>query len=73
MGNNIPFSYSQTPGEHRPSYWSRELSQSMAVQYSVLERNVAIWHARQEQAALEAAAALEQVGEQVETEAPAQP
>lgn len=73
MGNNIPFSYSQTPGEHRPSYWSRELSQSMAVQYSVLERNVAIWRARQEEAALEAAAALEAVDEQVETAAPAQP
>lgn len=73
MGNNIPFSYSQTPGEHRPSYWSRELSQSMAVQYSVLERNVAVWQARQEQAALEAAAALEEAGEPVEeiAEAPA--
>lgn len=63
LGNNIPFSFSQTPGEHRPSYWSRELAQSMAVQYSVLERNVAVWNQRQAQDAAMAEAMEEVLGE----------
>jgi len=40
MQNNIPFTFGQSPGEHRPSYWSREVAQSIGIQYSVMERNV---------------------------------
>ena len=64
LSNNVPFTYGQTPGEHRPSYWSRELAQSMAVQVAIMERTVSMWEQRQAeaaaaQAAAEAAAAIE--------------
>ncbi|MCH8205296.1 MAG: hypothetical protein IID09_09035 [Candidatus Hydrogenedentes bacterium] len=59
LANNIPFTYGQSPGEHRPSYWSREVAQSLAVQYAILQRNVRVWEYRQEVAAAEAAAAAE--------------
>jgi len=59
LANNIPFTYGQTPGEHRPSYWTREVAQSIAVQYAVLERIVRVWEYRQAEAAAAAEAATE--------------
>ncbi len=59
LANNIPFTYGQTPGEHRPSYWSREVAQSLAVQYAILQRNVRVWEFRQAEAEAAAAAAAE--------------
>ena len=41
MENNIPFSYAESPGQHLPPYWSREVAHSMAVQYNVIRRNLA--------------------------------
>jgi len=38
--NNIPFHYGQSDGVHEEDYWGRELSISMAVQYSVMLRNI---------------------------------
>ena len=67
LANNIPFTYAQTPGEHRPSYWTRELAQSMAVQYGVLERNVRAWEYRQALAQAEAAA-IEEAGGEAESD-----
>ena len=49
MQNNIPFTFGQSPGEHRPSYWSREVAQSLGIQYSVLERNVQFLQQKQAQ------------------------
>jgi putative tributyrin esterase len=40
MANKIPFTYAQSPGEHRVPYWTRELGHSMAVQYSIIQRNL---------------------------------
>jgi len=40
MQQSLPFTYGQSPGEHRPSYWGREVAQSLGVQYSVIKRNV---------------------------------
>ena len=41
MENNIPFSYAESPGPHLPTYWSREVAHSMAVQYNVIRRSLA--------------------------------
>jgi S-formylglutathione hydrolase FrmB len=40
MDNEIPFTYAQSPGEHSDLYWTRELGLSMAVQYSIIQRNL---------------------------------
>lgn len=40
MKLNIPFTYAQSEGEHRPQYWSREVGQAMAVQWQIMERNL---------------------------------
>jgi len=41
MEHNIPFTYSQSRGGHVPPYWAREVEHSMAVQYGMLQRNLA--------------------------------
>jgi S-formylglutathione hydrolase FrmB len=41
MENNIPFVFGQSPGGHVPAYWSREVRTSMAIQSSILRRNLA--------------------------------
>jgi hypothetical protein len=40
LENNVPFQYGQSEGEHEEDYWGRELSISMAVQYSIMLRNI---------------------------------
>ena len=40
LDNNIPFHYGQSAGKHEEDYWGRELSVSMAVQYSIMLRNI---------------------------------
>ena len=39
--HKIPFTYAQSEGGHQVTYWERELSQSMAVQYLIIERKLA--------------------------------
>lgn len=39
--NTIPFSYAESSGRHLPAYWTREVANSMAVQYNVILRNLA--------------------------------
>jgi S-formylglutathione hydrolase FrmB len=41
MENKIPFTYAQSAGEHRAPYWTREVGHSMAVQYALIQRNLA--------------------------------
>jgi S-formylglutathione hydrolase FrmB len=41
MENKIPFTYSQSPGAHVGPYWAREVGQAMAVQYGILQRELA--------------------------------
>ncbi len=41
MENKIPFTYAQSPGEHKAPYWKREVGHSVAVQYALLQRNLA--------------------------------
>lgn len=38
--NTIPFTYSESPGEHRAPYWAREVGHSMAVQYAIIQRSL---------------------------------
>jgi S-formylglutathione hydrolase FrmB len=38
--NEIPFHYGQSAGKHEEDYWGRETSVSMAIQYSVMLRNI---------------------------------
>lgn len=40
LENNISFHYGQSEGVHEEDYWGRELNTSMAVQYSVMLRNI---------------------------------
>jgi L-ascorbate metabolism protein UlaG (beta-lactamase superfamily) len=40
MEKEIPFTYAESAGEHDGSYWWREVGLSMAVQYSVIQRNL---------------------------------
>ena len=40
MEKEIPFTYAESVGEHEESYWWREVGLSMAVQYSVIQRNL---------------------------------
>ena len=41
MENNIPFTYGESVGGHNGPYWTREIGISMAVQYAILQRNLA--------------------------------
>lgn len=42
--NKIPFSFSQSPGGHVPSYWTREVGNSMAAQYAAIQKQLANVH-----------------------------
>jgi hypothetical protein len=37
----IPLTYAQSGGKHDAPYWTREVGHSMAVQYAILQRNLA--------------------------------
>jgi len=39
--NNIPFTYAQSEGGHQAAYWAREIGHSMAVQYQIIQRQLA--------------------------------
>lgn len=39
--NNIPFTYGQSKGGHTADYWRREVGLSMAVQYLIIQRQLA--------------------------------
>src|SRR5262249_35083865 len=41
MENKIQFTYAQSGGGHAAPYWSREVGHSMAVQYAIIQRNLA--------------------------------
>jgi len=41
MENKIPFTYAQSEGQHKGPYWAREVGQSIAVQYIVVQRALA--------------------------------
>jgi S-formylglutathione hydrolase FrmB len=41
MDNKIPFTYAESGGGHTAPYWAREVGHSMAVQYAILQRNLA--------------------------------
>jgi len=40
MDNKIPFTYAQSPGEHKGPYWAREVGHAMAIQYAIIRRNL---------------------------------
>ena len=40
LENDIPFHFGQSTGKHEEDYWGQETSISMAVQYSVMLRNI---------------------------------
>jgi S-formylglutathione hydrolase FrmB len=40
LDNDIPFTYSQSAGTHEEDYWGREIQKAMAVQYSVMLKNI---------------------------------
>lgn len=39
--HNIPHVYGESSGGHTPAYWSREINTAIAVQYTILQRNLA--------------------------------
>jgi putative tributyrin esterase len=39
--NKIPFTYAQSPGQHKGPYWAREVGHAMAIQYVIIQRNLA--------------------------------
>jgi hypothetical protein len=41
MDNKIPFTYAQSPGAHVAPYWMREVGQAMALQYGIMQRELA--------------------------------
>jgi S-formylglutathione hydrolase FrmB len=41
MEKKFPFTYAQSPGEHRSAYWRREIGHSMAIQFHILRRCLA--------------------------------
>ena len=49
MRKGLPFAYAQSPGEHRPSYWGREVATSLGVQYAVIDRNIKFLEQKQAQ------------------------
>ena len=40
--NKIPFTFGESAGGHVPTYWAREVGYSMAIQYAVMQRNIAL-------------------------------
>jgi hypothetical protein len=42
MDNKIPFTYAESGGAHNGQYWAREVSHSMAVQYAMIQRQLAL-------------------------------
>jgi S-formylglutathione hydrolase FrmB len=48
MEKDIPFTYSQSRGAHTGAYWAREVGLAMAVQYTIIQRELAA--ARREEA-----------------------
>lgn len=49
MRKGLPFTFGQSPGEHRPSYWGREIATSLGVQYAVIDRNIKFLEQKQAQ------------------------
>jgi S-formylglutathione hydrolase FrmB len=41
MEHKIPFTYAQSPGEHRSAYWSRSIGHAVAIQFQVMRRAIA--------------------------------
>jgi putative tributyrin esterase len=41
MDHKIPFTYAESAGAHNGAYWTREVAHSMAVQYAIIQRNLA--------------------------------
>ncbi|HEV8063031.1 MAG TPA: alpha/beta hydrolase-fold protein [Gemmataceae bacterium] len=41
LEHKIPFTYAQSPGRHAAAYWAREVGEAMAVQFVMLQRNMA--------------------------------
>jgi putative tributyrin esterase len=41
MDHKIPFTYAESNGAHDGAYWTREVGHSMAVQYAIMQRNLA--------------------------------
>ena len=41
MEHKIPFTYAQSPGRHAAAYWTREVGEAMAIQFVILQRNMA--------------------------------
>jgi len=41
MENKIPFTYAESGGAHNGAYWRREVGHSMAVQYAIIQRQLA--------------------------------
>ena len=41
MDHKIPFTYAESGGAHNGAYWTREVAHSMAVQYAIIQRNLA--------------------------------
>src|SRR5262249_55353975 len=42
MEHKIPFTYAESGGGHTAPYWAREVGHSMAVQYAVIQRSLAL-------------------------------
>lgn len=40
--NMVPYSYAESKGGHTGAYWAREVASSMAIQYNVIQRNLAM-------------------------------
>jgi S-formylglutathione hydrolase FrmB len=53
MDHKIPFTYSQSAGGHSGPYWAREVGLAMAVQYTILRRDLAAHKGRPDKAAAE--------------------
>ncbi len=41
LDNKIPFTFAESAGGHTPAYWTREVGVSMALQYAIIQRNLA--------------------------------
>jgi putative tributyrin esterase len=40
LEHRIPFTYSQSPGEHKKAFWAREVHEAIAIQYAVMSRSL---------------------------------
>lgn len=40
LANGLEFTFGQSVGEHRPSYWTRAVAHSIGVQYGVIQRSL---------------------------------